>query len=672
MAGVVIFAGTYEGRRLVELFSHSRIPVHVSVTTEYGKELLPQKESIQVSCKKMEASEMITYLKDCAPELCLDATHPYAAIVTENVKKACEAANIPYLRVLRGEQVPEEEQDVIRVSSVAEAVSFLSNTKGNILVTTGSKEVAEYTKLPNYETRCFVRVLPSASVMEACNALGFKGRNLIGMQGPFSEELNLAMLKSIDAAYMVTKSTGDVGGFLEKCRAARTAGAKLIVVERPSSEEGMSLEEAMSYVKERFSIEYENEDASDFRITNSKKRVNLIGIGPGDLKQLTRKAWDAIGRSDLLIGAARMLQLCSGYSDKTTFASYKKEEILSYLKEHENWQEASLLFSGDIGFCSGASLFHDEELAGYEVERISGISSPIALFNCLGKSWTNTCFVSCHGKKTNLASLLKREKSICALLGTEENQVGEIAKELLANGFSNVRMTLGSSISYETEQIVSGLPEDFLEVKTPALGLLLLEQDMVEEVSYSISDEAFLRGKVPMTKEEIRLLSIAKLKLAPDSILYDIGAGTGSISVQVANYITKGQIYAIEKNPEAVELLFKNKERFHSATMQVIEGRAPEVLTEIAMAPTHVFLGGTDGNLCEIVMEIQKKNPMARFVLNSITLETLAKVMELRVRMPELAETMEIMQVQISKNKALGSYQRFDAASQIYIVSFGG
>lgn len=181
-------------------------------------------------------------------------------------------------------------------------------------------------------------------------------------------------------------------------------------------------------------------------------------------------------------------------------------------------------------------------------------------------------------------------------------------------------------------------------------------------------DEWFIRGKVPMTKSEVRAVSISKLELHPDSILYDIGAGTGSVAVEAAGFLPKGQVYAVEKKPEAVALIITNKEKFGADQINVIEGSAPDVLLGLP-CPTHAFIGGSTGTMGEIIDILTEKNPRIRIVINIIALETLSQAMEaLKIRGIDA----EIVSMQTARAKKAGAYHLMEGQNPVYIISFGG
>lgn len=706
MPKIVIFGGTCEGRLLAETFQGTDMELHICVATEYGASLLPVCENIHVHAGRMDREEMEDLLSALQADCCLDATHPYAVAVTENISEACRNMKLPYIRVLRREVSMQDRADrqakIVFRESIGEAVQYLSGTKGNILITTGSRDLEAYTKLAGYRERCFARVLPTLPVMEKCKALGFEGRNLIGMQGPFSEELNLAMLKQVKASWLVTKNSGKEGGYPEKCEAAIRAGANLVVIGRPAehAKNGMELEEAAAYLrkmcagaekthtgtKEQLSVEAERE--AEMRpsskeqpgaetplggrqaLTTGRRQVYLIGVGPGRQDLLTQEAKNCLAQCDVLIGAKRMLEICPGCTNKAFYVSYRKEEICAFLREHAEYRKAAVVYSGDIGFYSGARGMQ-ELLAEFEVHPVSGISSPLYFLNRLGLPWEDVRLVSCHGQKGNLFGEICLNRRVCALLG-ERTTVSGICRELLEYGMDRVKVTVGERLSYSGERITSGFPAEMTGQEFDTLSVALFEnpKPLTERISPGLGDDAFIREKVPMTKEEIRILSLAKLHLLRDSVVYDVGAGTGSVSVEAALLCTQGRVYAVEKKPEAAALLWKNKKKFAAYAMEIVEGCAPECLGALE-TPTHVFIGGSGGRLTEIVRAVRKKNEKARFVINAVTLETISRLGELREEFPEYAD-MEVVQVGVARSRELSGYHLMSAENPVFIISFGG
>ncbi len=233
---LVIFGGTTEGRELSRLLALRGAEVTVCTATAYGKEEQGETAGVTVLAGRRTAEEMARLLQGTA--LCIDATHPYALEATRNIRAACAASGTPYRRLLR--QSAAETFVGTLVDSGAEAARLLAETEGNILLTTGTKELHVFSSL-NPE-RLFPRVLPSHESLSACEAAGIPHRNILAMQGPFSQELNTALIRRFRIAHMVTKDGGKAGGFGEKVRAAEETGIQLIVIRRPE-EAGETMEQ---------------------------------------------------------------------------------------------------------------------------------------------------------------------------------------------------------------------------------------------------------------------------------------------------------------------------------------------------------------------------------------------------------------------------------------------
>ena len=258
MKQAVVFAGTIEGRLLSEWLASEGVDTLVSVATEYGRQLLEPQTGLEVRQGRLSTEEMQELFEKEGRPLVLDVTHPYASVVSENIHAACEKTGCRYLRLIRPSVSVQEREadrdDLVVMDSVEEAVDWLSGTTGRILTTTGSKELSKFTKLPGYQERVYARVLSTPEVVRQCTELGFTGQHLICMQGPFSRELNLAMLRQIGASYLVTKESGRAGGFPEKLLAAQEAGARLVLIGRPPEQEGLSIEEGVRFLMKYFSL----------------------------------------------------------------------------------------------------------------------------------------------------------------------------------------------------------------------------------------------------------------------------------------------------------------------------------------------------------------------------------------------------------------------------------
>ena len=659
MQEVLLFSGTSEGRKLAELLSE-HLCVTVCVATEYGQEVMQESELVKVRIGRLNQEEMECLIQSKDWLAVIDATHPYATEVTENIKNACERQNKEVLRLLRDSDTQAEYISAVQIhyaNSAEEAASYLNETAGNIFLTTGSKELSRYVELIQEKERIFARILPGIEEIEKCHKLGVKGRQLICMQGPFSEELNYVMMKEIDAAWMVTKETAGAGGYPEKLRAARRAGVKVIVIKRPE-EVGFSMEEIL----QKLEIPLEKKA--------SEKEIVLLGIGMGNRKTLTVEACQTIQEAQLLIGASRMIASIPEEFQKGTeqFISYQPQEIVSYIQSHAQYEKIVILLSGDVGFYSGATqLLKQLKELPYQIKMVCGISSVAYFASKLQMPWEDMRLMSLHGRSQNVIGALGQNEKVFTLTNGAKG-VRTLSKELIQYGMKETKIYLGRQFGSEEEEIEEGNPADFIEYEKEGLCVLVLVNEKAEEtvITHGISDEEFLRDKVPMTKEEVRSISISKLGLKRDSIVWDIGAGSGSISVECAKMAIDGSVYAIERKPEACKLIEENKYRMAASNLHIIAGEAPEVLAALP-TPTHAFIGGSSGKLEEILNVLWEKNPKIRVVLNAISLETLAEVTNL-LKKYEFAKK-EVVQVTIAKAKEIGNYQMMMGQNPVYVVT---
>ena len=240
---ILIFSGTTEGRCLSRTLAQSGVPVQVCVATEYGKVDQGSCSGVQVHSGRLNLSQMTALM---GPDtLCIDATHPYAVQVTANIRAAAAQTGATYRRLLRpASALP---KDCLIAHDAKEAVDMLQKTQGNILLTTGAKEVRTFAPLG--VQRLYVRVLPLESSLIACQEVGIPPAQIVAMQGPFSVELNTALLHQFSIRYLVTKDGGAPGGFAEKWQAAQACGVQLVVLQRPA-EQGASYEEVLQFCKE--------------------------------------------------------------------------------------------------------------------------------------------------------------------------------------------------------------------------------------------------------------------------------------------------------------------------------------------------------------------------------------------------------------------------------------
>ena len=638
-----LFAGTTEGRRLADLL-HGEYDLTVCVATEYGEILLDGIPEITVRPGRMDEAEMEAFFREGGFDLIVDATHPYADLVTENIRIAAEKTSLPLLRVLR-ESEPASGR-IRYAASAEEAADFLASHEGNILLTTGSKDLPAYAGLD--KDRLWVRVLPAAASLESCAAIGLAPSHILAVQGPFSKEMNLAMLKMCGARFMVTKDSGRTGGFLEKLEAAAEAGVRTVIIGRPPQTEGVTFEEAVRRLSR----------------CREKARIDLIGLGPGGRQLLTAEAKEALRNCDAVIGAASVTALLEG-TEKPVFHAFQPEAVRNILEEHPSFRRVCVVMRGDTGFFSGAKKL-TEALGAYRVELLPGISSVALLAARLEISWDDAALLSLHGREGFLIQTVLSSRKTFVLTGGQ-NSVSAICERLCEYGLGGLAVTVGENLSLPEERIVKGTAETLRGTDFASLSLLYIDNPAARRpFRVGIPDEEFIRGDVPMTKSEVRAVSLSHLAPEDGAVIYDIGAGTGSVAIECALNAPHGIVYAVEKKAEAVQLIEQNRKKFAAENLTVIEGGAPEALKDLP-APDCAFIGGSSGNLKEIVQALLDKNPAVRIVINTVTLETFAEALAVKDRFG--FETFSCVTVSITRSRPVGRYQMQTAQNPVQVIT---
>ncbi len=242
---LLLFGGTSDAHALLEAFLPHPIHITLCVTSGYARQLLPEESGrIRILIGRMDALAMLLEMRRERYFCVLDATHPYAVEASRNIKSAAEQSGLPYIRLVREKS---GFYGGTSVRSAVEAAQTLNGRTGPALIATGTKELAPFTSVPNYQERLYVRTLPTVEAIEACLSLGFSNSRIIAMQGPFTTDFNLALLTQYRIRTLITKDGGVAGGFYEKCAAARRSGVELIVIKRPQ-EQGETLTGAIQRV----------------------------------------------------------------------------------------------------------------------------------------------------------------------------------------------------------------------------------------------------------------------------------------------------------------------------------------------------------------------------------------------------------------------------------------
>lgn len=695
MKKVLVFAGTTEGRELAELLADSNIKCSVCVATDYALELMNDKR-LDVHCGRLTEEEMEVLMRDGKFDVVVDATHPYAQIVSQNVRQAADKESISLIRLRRSTESAEE--GFVSFKTHEECSAWLSFQTGNILLTTGSKDLGSYAKNETIKNHLFVRVLPGEESIRLCTANGITGRQIIAMQGPFSAQMNECILREYSIDWMVTKISGHAGGFEEKVEAAKKAGVGVCAILPPS--ENVCQTEISG--DERKSSMYICENVYDTAkklelllkediLSKRSRKIILSGIGMGNTDGMTREAYHAFEEAEVIFGAERMLENLPGKGIKVPY--YRANDIISYLIEHPQYTKVAAAFSGDSGFYSGAQSMkkaleeaNEKGILKSETTILPGISSVSALAARLGVSWNDAVLASIHGRRTNVVNLVRKNTKVFLLL-SGKNDFEMLVNKFREAGINHVKISAGYRLSYPDEKLFTFYLDEFetklFDLPEGVYTCLIENEDCEEQIlTPGIDDEIFSRTKVPMTKNEVRVLSISRLELTKNAVVYDVGSGTGSVRIECARLSPDIFVFAIEQKEEAANLTKENAVRLGlSDQILVINKKAPEGFEELP-TPTHVFIGGSSGALSDILSAIQKKlivkentkgktdkaSKGVRVVINAVSLETIAQITKLIQTYP--VKHVQLTQIQASRAHKLGSYNLMQAQNPVLIASF--
>ena len=692
MNNIVIFSGTTEGRTLSEHLTSEGISHIVCVATDYGKEMMKDNSCAQIHVGRMDEGQIREFLiaetagikqLDKETIVVVDATHPYATEATGNIKRAAESLGIKYLRLKRS-VCNTPEGALCHFENIEKCADAVDKTRGSILLTTGSKELEKYCANVSKETlkRTYVRILPSEESLRQCSASGIEPSHIIAMQGPFSRELNEAIMRQYKIEHLITKESGKSGGFDDKRDAALAVGASIYVIDRPV-EEGLDLKEIISLLlRDKFRMAKHREEEKDKNYSGCLQKaqeytypeadtIYIIGAGMGICDCLTLEAKRAIEESDAVFGAKRIVQ---NISCGEKHELYLAKDIIPVL-EDRNIQKAAILFSGDTGFFSGATAMI-RELRKWrkdlDIRVLPGISSFSALSARMEESYDDAEFFSIHGRRSeeNFSGLIEKvryHKKVFVLLSGPED-IPEIASRMKECGIDG-RLTAGLNLYSDREHIKEMTLDEAKEYEAEGIVTALIRNPSPEKrlVLDLKRDSEFERGDVPMTKECVRHESIIRLGLREGDTLIDVGGGTGSVAIEAAGLDRSLMVYTIEKKSEAVELIRENIKKAGLCNITVIEGKAEDELDRLP-APDCVFIGGSSGKLSRIMEILHSGKSGIRFVINAVSMETIEEVRRL-IREYGVTDEESVM-LQVSEVKKAGNHHMVSANNPVWIFSF--
>ena len=390
-------------------------------------------------------------------------------------------------------------------------------------------------------------------------------------------------------------------------------------------------------------------------------RVVLIGTGCGP-GTLTIEADRAVRKADLLIGAKRLLEAFPDTKAEKE-QEYRAQAILEVLKRRcpEN---ACVLLSGDSGFYSGAaSLYPLLRENGIDAEILPGISSLQYFAAVIGEPWQGWNIVSAHGAECDPIFVLMQGKPVFILTGGADTPAA-YCRTLEGAGLGGLPVIIGENLGSERERIVRTTAREGIFLTYADLNVMLIGQAPVcKKRTPGIPDEEFIRDRVPMTKQEVRASILSKLAVSGDEVCWDIGAGTGSVSVELA--LASRSVWAVEQKSAAVTLIGRNREKFCAWNLHPVLGEAPEALEGLP-APDAVFVGGSGGRLDGILSAVNRANPKARICVSAVTLETLHRASE---QLETMGYRTEAVQISVSRTRKAGRFHMLEAQNPVFLIT---
>lgn len=407
-----------------------------------------------------------------------------------------------------------------------------------------------------------------------------------------------------------------------------------------------------------------------------KKNIAIVGIGVDGFDTLTYTCHNIIKNATLLIGATRMVEsIVSNFNlSKDTHNTQNLIDSEKILQAIITCNETNIvvLMSGDTGFHSGATKFYDLLLNNNLNATIyAGISSVSYFASKINRSWNDVFLSSAHGVECNFIGEVLSNKECFFLVGGKIT-AGVLINSLFEFGFRDLIIYVGENLGYDNEKITKILldkPIDF-DISNLAVVWVVREEIFLDSYTGMILDDCFIRGNVPITKSTVRNHIISLIGRNQSGLtLYDVGAGTGSIAIELALSNPLSTVYAFEINPTAIDLIKQNKQKFNAYNLIVVEGSAPCSFQDFP-PPDKVFIGGSKGNMCEIITSILDANSSCFFTVSAIAVETFAITIDLFKKLE--IDNFEVIQLSIAKTKSVASYNMLMGENPTFLISGGG
>lgn len=395
-----------------------------------------------------------------------------------------------------------------------------------------------------------------------------------------------------------------------------------------------------------------------------ERRFTIVGAGLGTPDGLTGQARQALCEAGLVLSTPRLAEQLSPLCPVTACAVGQ----LAQRAIQADAAHVAVAVSGDTGFFSLTRTLAGQLAQAGTVTVLPGISSMQALCAALGTSYDDAYVVSLHGRAGDLTGAVSYHSKVFALTGGDRD-VQTLCRELDAAGLGAVRVACGEALGSLQARVRTGTAHALAAQPCGSLAVLLIEHAQAVDPHRPLRDEAFTRGAAPMTKQEVRWIAVNLLDVAETDVVYDVGAGTGSVAIELARRASRGQVYAIEHKEEALALLAHNRVQLGAYNVVPVAGRAPEALSGLP-APDAVFIGGSGGELPAILHALRAANPAVRVCISAIALETLSLAQSALAQAG--FDKPEVCQLSAARGRRVGPYTMMTANNPVFLLTAGG
>lgn len=388
------------------------------------------------------------------------------------------------------------------------------------------------------------------------------------------------------------------------------------------------------------------------------KRLYIVGVGPGSCEYLTKQAYEVIMQSKEILAFARIKELMIDVNEN--IKEVQLNELIETIRNSDN-NEISILLSGDINFHSATKFIQKNLDQEYEIILIPGLTSYQILCSKVNLPYEKMKLVSLHGQNPHYLGHIMSNK-LTFILCDSQNNINKILDDV--SEYKHLVVYIGENLGMKDERITIGQVEKINKRKYSSLAVIIIENNKAVNLNETLYDVDFIRTKVPMSKQEIRWLVVPLLDLKPTDIVYDIGSGSGSITIGLARQVYEGHVYAVEKNEDAYQLTNKNIDKFQAYNTTTYCASALDIIDELPLVDK-VFIGGSGNDLPSIVEKLISKNKMIVFVITCITLETQLQAISV---LKKHNIYFDVINIASARSKKVASYNMMYANNPITII----